>query len=108
MDWIAQLCRCFNEDAVYYTQHAKTEMETEQFGQIMDLEVHEAVCAGKVIEQYLQDRPYQSVLVLGLTKRERPLHIVCAYNEKESQAIVITVYQPDPQRWIAYKTRRTI
>ncbi len=107
MDWITQLCQCFNRDAVYYTQHAKIEMENEEFGQILDYEVHEAICAGEFVEEYPDDQPYPSVLVLGMTKRGRPLHVICAYNQDEDCAIVITVYQPDPQRWIEYRTRRT-
>ena len=107
IDWITRLRRCFEADAVYYTHHAKAEMENEEFGEILDSEVCEAICAGALIEEYADDRPYPSALVFGLTKQGRPLHAVCAFDEQEECAVVITVYQPNPERWIDYKTRRT-
>jgi len=82
-------------------------MENEDFGPILDSEVHEAICAGAVIEEYTEHRPYPSALIFGMTKRGRPLHTVCAYDEQDKCAIVITVYQPDPQKWLDYRTRRT-
>ena len=106
VDWIQKIQRCFGSDSVFYTSHAKFEMENEEFGRILDHEVHEAICTGEVIEKYPEDQPYPSALILGSTKANRPLHIVVAYNKEEEMAIIITVYQPDPNRWIEYKRRR--
>lgn len=103
---IAKIRQGFESNAVFYTRHAKIEMEIEEFGRIFDYEVYEAVCSGEVIEEYPEDTPYPSVLILGRTSISRPLHIVCAYNKEESLAIVITVYQPDPELWIEYKRRK--
>jgi hypothetical protein len=89
-----------------YTGHAKFEMKNEEFGRIHDYEVYEAVCNGEVIEEYPEDKPYPSVLILGRTKEERVLHIVCAYNKEEDLAITITAYQPNPELWIDYKRRK--
>ncbi|MGO9014841.1 MAG: DUF4258 domain-containing protein [Dissulfurispiraceae bacterium] len=72
----------------------------------MDNEVYEAVCGGEVIEEYPEDTPYPSVLIFGKTLIARPLHIVCAYNKEDSMAIVITVYQPNPELWMEYKRRK--
>ncbi len=58
----------------------------------------EAVATSIVIEAYPDDKPYPSVLMLGQTHARRPLHIVCAYNQADLQAIIVTVYHPDPQR----------
>ncbi|TAN44728.1 MAG: DUF4258 domain-containing protein [Nitrospirae bacterium] len=104
--WIEKIRHGFEADSVLYTRHAKIEMETEEFGRIFDNEVYEAVCKGEVIEEYPDDRPYPSVLILGMTTIARPLHIVCAYNADEDMAIVITVYQPDPELWIDFKRRK--
>ena len=107
VDWMRALQRCFDAEAVYYTQHAKTEMENEEYGPILDSEIHEAIRSGELVEEYPDDQPYPSALIFGSTKNGRPLHTVCAYNEEEEAIIVITAYQPDPRRWIGFRSRRT-
>lgn len=106
MNWIPAIRKCFESDAVFYTNHAKHEMEYEEFGQIYDHEVYEAICKGEIIEEYPDDEPYPSVLIYGKTKATKPLHIVCAYNHDENLAIIITVYHPNPELWIEFKRRR--
>ena len=106
MEWINKIRESFNIDRVYYTYHAKFEMENEEFGSILDREVYETIQTGEVIEEYLKDRPYPGFLIFGKTNVDRPLHIVCSYNEEEKTAIVITVYQPNPDLWIDYEKRR--
>jgi hypothetical protein len=106
MDWIGKIIGCFETDSVYYTQHARKEMEEERFGEIHDSEVYEALCNSEIIEEYLEDKPYPSVLIFGRTNLKRPLHIVCAYNEEETITIIVTAYQPDPDRWVDFKRRR--
>jgi len=70
-------------------------MEYEEFSRIFEHEVAEAVFYnGAVIEEYLEDRPYPTVLIYGKTVAHRPLHIVCAYDETEQLKIVVTVYYP--------------
>lgn len=106
MEWLDRLRDWFECEQVYYTQHARFEMEHEEFGRIRDAEVFEAVCTGEVIAEYPEDRPYPSILVYGLTQANRPLHLVCALDEEGGQAIVITVYEPDPERWVEYRERK--
>ena len=106
MDWMQNIQECFEAESVFYTRHAKFEMENEEFGQILDNEVYEAICNGEVIKEYLEDKPYPSVLIFGKTTANRPLHIVCVYNKDEKLAIVITVYHPNPNIWIEYKRRK--
>jgi len=45
----------------------------------------------KVIEDYPDDTPYPSCLVLGFIE-QRPLHVVVAYDATEQDAYIITVY----------------
>ncbi|MDP2993169.1 MAG: DUF4258 domain-containing protein [Deltaproteobacteria bacterium] len=106
MDWIQKIRECFDSNSVFYTRHAKLEMEAEEFGRIFDREVFEAICNGEVIEEYPGDTPYPSALIFGRTTTSRPLHILCAYNKEENLLIIITVYQPDPGLWIEYKRRK--
>ncbi|MGR3316985.1 MAG: DUF4258 domain-containing protein [Candidatus Anammoxibacter sp.] len=98
--------KCFGLDKVLYSGHARYEMKTEKFGAITDRIVYEAVCNGKIIEEYLDDKPYPSVLIFGRTNSKRPIHIVCAYDSESDQTIIITVYEPDPARWIDYQRRK--
>ena len=89
-----------------YTRHARNEMRLEEFGPIREQEVFEAIQSGKVIEDYPDDKPYPSVLVYGRTAAGRPTHMVCAYAEDDDLAIVITVYEPDPARWVDFGRRK--
>lgn len=81
-------------------------MRTDEFGPISDGEVYEAVSAGEVIESYPDDTPFPSVLIFGSTGANRPLHIVCAYDGQDDQAVIVTVYQPDPTLWEEHRRRR--
>ncbi|MBI3950172.1 MAG: DUF4258 domain-containing protein [Acidobacteria bacterium] len=81
-------------------------MRAEEFGLITDQEVYEAICTGEVIETYPDDTPYPSVLIFGMTDADRPLHVVCAYDGEDDQAVIITVYNPYPTRWEDYRRNR--
>lgn len=61
-------------------------------------EVRQVVENGETIEDYPEDAPYPSRLVLGWCEG-RPLHVVVADDAQDNRAIVITVYEPDPDRW---------
>lgn len=82
-----------------FTDHARKEMAEEPLGRISVEEVLQAIETGEIIEQYLDDTPYASCLILGHTRSRRPLHLVCALVSEENRLIVITTYQPDPSRW---------
>ncbi len=58
-----------------------------------------------VVEDYPDDKYGPSCLILGFTKAARPLHIQCSYPDREWIKIV-TVYEPDPDRWVDFRTRR--
>ena len=61
-------------------------------------DVQQIVQSGKVIEDYPEDTPYPSCLILGII-RGRPLHVVVGMDRDSSRAIVVTVYEPDPGQW---------
>ncbi|RME12894.1 MAG: DUF4258 domain-containing protein [Ardenticatenia bacterium] len=61
-------------------------------------EVRHIVEHGEVIENYPDDKPYPSRLVLGWIGN-RPIHVVVAHNQEDNVWIVVTAYEPDPQRW---------
>jgi len=74
-------------------------METEPLGRIPVEEILQALDSGEIIEEYPEDKPYPSYLVLGQTTTGRPLHIVCAPVRTEVRLIIIITYQPDSDRW---------
>jgi len=106
LDWPEIIQRCFDADRVLYSGHARREMQAEEFGSVTDQGVYEAICRGEVIETYPDDTPYSSVLIFGMTDTNRPLHVVCAYDKVDNRVVVVTVYQPDPDRWEDNRRRK--
>ena len=70
-------------------------------------EIYFTVLNGKIIEDYPTDFPYPSCLILGQTPSGLAVHSVWAYNPKSGWAVLITVYRPEPNRWINWRQRRT-
>ncbi|HVR96892.1 MAG TPA: DUF4258 domain-containing protein [Thermoanaerobaculia bacterium] len=70
-------------------------------------EVFFSVFQGEILEDYRDDKPYPSCLILGFTFSGDPVHSVWAYNEESQWAVLITVYRPDPARWIDWRRRKT-
>ena len=68
-------------------------------------DVRESMEDSEIIEDYPNDKYGPSCLILGITSTRRPLHIQCSYPSRPLVKI-ITLYEPDPSRWIAFKTRR--
>jgi len=68
--------------------------------------VVEAVRDGEIIQEYLNDKPYPSYLLLAIANNE-PMHIVVAYNKNKNEVYVVTVYCPDKNIWSNdYRQRR--
>lgn len=61
-------------------------------------DVRAVLRTGETIENYPDDSPYPSRLVLGWSGH-RPLHVVAADNAEANETVVITVYEPNPARW---------
>jgi len=70
-------------------------------------DVEAVIEGGETIEDYPNDKPYPSRLVLGW-RGARPVHVVAADNLSENELIVITVYEPDAELWEAdFRRRKT-
>jgi len=61
------------------------------------------ILSGEIIEEYPDDEPYPSVLILGFIDAVA-YHIVIALCRDHIR--VITVYIPEEDKWIEYRTRR--
>jgi hypothetical protein len=103
---LQEIQSCFIFDKILYSKHAKDEMENEEFGEIKDGEVLDAVLHGIIIESYPEDGPYPSCLIFGRTSTDRPIHVVCAYSKESDIVIIVTVYQPHPEKWIDFERRK--
>jgi len=78
-----------------YREHAIQRMFERD---ILEVDVENSIKNGEIIEEYLDDKPYPSFLVLGLSKI-KPLHVVFAKNYEDNQIIIITAYYPDKDKW---------
>lgn len=85
------------------TDHADEEAQADYLS--FD-EIFISVFQGQVIENYPDDRPFPSCLIYGGTFSGTPVHSVWAYNYENRWAVLVTVYRPDPQRWINWCIRR--
>jgi hypothetical protein len=68
-------------------------------------ELREAIASGELIEDYPDDKYGPSCLILGFTQAGRPLHVQCSHPSRPLVKI-ITLYEPDPSRWIDFRMRR--
>ena len=100
---IDNLIDAIKNDRIRITDHADEEAHNDN---LSFEEVITSVLNGQVIEDYPTDRPFPSCLVFGENYKREPIHSVWAYNEENRWAVLITVYRPDPERWIDWKTRR--
>jgi hypothetical protein len=70
-------------------------------------EVEEVVARSEIIEDYPDDTPFPSRLLLGMPGG-RPLHVVVADEPGTDVTYVVTAYCPDPAQWDAdFRRRRT-
>ena len=61
------------------------------------------ILSGEIIEEYPDDEPYPSILILGFIDAVA-YHIVIALCRDHIR--VITVYIPEEDKWIEYRRRR--
>jgi hypothetical protein len=62
--------------------------------------------SGALVEDYPDDAPYPSALMLGFSDGE-PLHVVAAYDQGSRYCLVVTVYRPDARHFEDdYRTRK--
>jgi hypothetical protein len=61
-------------------------------------DVRAVVSEGELVQNYPEDKPYPSRLVLGW-RGTRPIHVVVAEDIEDSILIIVTAYEPDPIQW---------
>ena len=79
---------------IIWTKHCLNRLNQRN---ILISDVKHAINNGYVIENYKNDYPFPSCLILGKTQNNKNLHIVCSVNH--SFLYLITVYFPDNIHW---------
>lgn len=82
------------------TRHAQRRCDTRE---ISLTEIKHVILNGEIIENYPNDKPYPSCLILGYVKHHLPLYVLCALGDIVH---IITIHWLDPQKWLDPKTRR--
>ena len=100
---ITSIINAIQSNRIRISEHADEEAESDKL--TFD-EAFLSVLHGEIIEDYPDDRPYPSCLIYGQTFSGDPVHSVWAYNDENQWAVLITVYRPDPDRWINFRERR--
>lgn len=100
LDQIQSLAK---ECRIQFTNHA-SKIASERSINIMS-DILPALKNGEIIEDYPEDYPYKSYLLLGYTDSGKPLHIVCAI--VNNILWIITEYFPNVAQWESdFKTRK--
>ena len=81
--------------ALVFTRHARKRIL--ERGIRID-EIVTATRAPTVLEEHPKDEPYPTRLVLGWAG-SRPLHLVLAGPAPAGDTILVTLYEPDLERW---------
>jgi len=92
----------FDRDKFEFSKHATDQSILRE---IEVQEIREAVSVGEIIEDYPNDKYGPRCLILGFTRANRPIHLQCSYPSRPIIKVV-TVYEPDPFKWIDFKIRR--
>jgi hypothetical protein len=100
---IQKIIDAMSHNRIRITDHADEEARADHLS--FD-EIFLSVFRGQVIEDYPDDWPYPSCLIYGETFAGDPVHSVWAYREDNRWAVLVTVYRPDPNRWLNGRTRR--
>ena len=100
---IEDLINAIRQNHMRITDHADEEAESDQLS--FD-EIFFSVLRGEIIEEYPGNKPYPSCLIYGNSFKGEPIHSVWAFNKETKWAVLITVYRPDPERWVDWRTRR--
>ena len=72
---------------------------------ISEREIREAGVNVEIIENYPEDKYSPSCLCLGFSVARRPIHVQVCFSESDLLKIV-TIYEPDPDDWMDWRTRR--
>lgn len=103
MSELEQIHLLAKEHKIQFTDHANKRASERSIDILAD--ILPVLKEGEIIEEYPEDYPYKSYLLLGYTNSNKPLHIVCAI--VNNILWIITEYFPNTKQWEAdFKTRK--
>lgn len=103
MSELEQIRLLAKEYKIQFTDHASKRASERSIDIVND--ILPALKNGCIIEEYPEDYPYKSYLLLGYTNSNKPLHIVCAI--VNNILWIITEYFPNTAQWESdFKTRK--
>lgn len=91
IDAIRALC---DGGAVKWTAHVLARLQERG---IEPSDIRQCIATGRMIEQYPDDYPFPSCLVLGRSVSEKALHAVVGVGQ--GYLWLITAYYPAPDKW---------
>lgn len=92
----------FLEDMVLVSDHAAMRLNQRDL-KVKDIKA--AVNSGEIIEQYPDDYPFPSCLIIGKSVDGKWIHVVMS--DEGSMSRIITAYYPDPDKWSEdFRTRK--
>ena len=96
------LRKYYDEDNMLISEHAVMRFKQRD---IKMKDIRYAINNGEIIEQYPDDYPYPSCLILGKTKSDEYIHIVMS--DEGTMSRIITAYYPDADKWSQdFRTRK--
>lgn len=102
MPMIDEVRKKFSREEFEFSKHATDQT---MLREIAVQEIRDAIRVGEIIEDYPDDKYGPSCLIFGFTSKQRPIHIQCSYPSR-TIIKVITVYEPNPEKWIDFRIRR--
>ena len=100
---ISDLQSLVSDGRILWTEHIAFQLRERK---IKRTDVIACIRSGEIIEQYTDDMPFPSCLILGISTSGKPLHVVCALKSGISCSM-ITAYWPNSDRWESNnKTRK--
>jgi len=100
---ISQIQTLVSSGKIVWTEHVALRLRERG---IKRSDLIECIMSGEIIEQYPEDTPYPSCLVLGVCEAGKPIHIVVGLNVG-IMCCMITAYRPDSDKWeVDFKIRK--
>ena len=92
IETIKQLAK---ENKIIWTNHAINRMTQRNISQ---KDVKSILLFGEIIEEYNDDYPYPSYLIMGVNLNKSIIHVVCGINNNK-ELWIITAYYPNNITW---------
>lgn len=100
---IEQIIEAIDASKVVLSRHSIKEAAADN---LVPEDIYQSVIeSGEIIEDYPEAYPMPACLILGFKTTGEPIHSVWGYDDTNRVARLITVYRPEPNRWINWRIR---